>query len=29
MVEMAGDEGNVDVAGLADRLAVVDRLENR
>ena len=29
MVEMAGDEGNVDVAGLADRLAVVDRLQNR
>ena len=28
MVEMAGDERNVDVARLADRLAVVDRLEH-
>ena len=29
MVEVAGDEGNVDVARLADRLAVVDRLQHR
>src|SRR5258708_39357141 len=25
---MAGDQGNVDVSRLADRLAVVDRLQN-
>ena len=29
MVKMPGDEGNVDVAGLADRLAVVERFEHR
>ncbi len=29
MVEMASDQGNVDVAQLADRLAVVDRFEDR
>ena len=29
MIEMAGDERNVDVARLADRLAVVDRLQDR
>ena len=29
MVEMAGDQRNVDVARLADRLAVVDRLQHR
>ena len=28
MVEVAGDQGNVDVARFADRLAVVDRLEH-
>ena len=28
MVEMAGDQRNVDVAQLADRLAVVDRLQD-
>src|SRR6516164_723088 len=29
MIEMAGDQGNVDVARFADRLAVVDRLQDR
>ena len=29
MVEVAGDERHVDVAGLADRLAVVERLDHR
>ena len=29
MIEMAGDERNVDVARLADRLAVVDRFQDR
>ena len=29
MIEMAGDERNVDVAQLADRLAVVDRFQDR
>ena len=29
MIEMAGDQRNVDVARLADRLAVVDRFQNR
>ncbi len=29
MIEMAGDQRNVDVAQLADRLAVVDRFQNR
>ena len=29
MIEMAGDQGNVDVARLADRLAVVDRFQDR
>ena len=28
MVEMAGDQGNIDVARLANRLAVVDRLQD-
>ena len=29
MVEVAGNERNVDVASLADRLAVIDRLQDR
>ena len=29
MVEMAGDQRNVDVARFADRLAVVDRFQDR
>ena len=29
MVEVAGDQRNVDVARFADRLAVVDRFQHR
>ena len=29
MIEMAGDQRNVDIARLADRLAIVDRFQNR
>jgi hypothetical protein len=29
MIEMAGDQRNVDIARLTDRLAIVDRFQNR